>query len=178
MHDPITTGDAAGHHREAAPMTDTPPPAADLHAVLYVLITPDGELLTRVADGRAHPDQWGGVYQDLLWQAVAAAVDPHRRLVNGIALDHGLWARVADVSPAAAATIPDLYPPNPASWATLTALGAPAQPWHGTVAITGVEDTTDGLTTSLTRDQIDLITRTHQRAHRPHQDGRPGRRGR
>jgi hypothetical protein len=148
-------------------MTEAPPPADVAHPVSFVLLTHAGELLARSADGRAAPDEWGGLYQQTLWSAVAAAVDPHRGLVNGVALEHGLWARVADVSPEIAATMPELYPPNPVAWAMLTALGAPAHRWHGTVAVTGTEDD-DGLTAPLTGHQLDLIAHAHRRALRPH----------
>ena len=88
-----------------------------MHPISFVLLIPTGELLTRIADGHADPNEWGGFYQQTLWTAVAAVVDPNRRLVNGTALEHGLWARVADVSPEVAATMPALYPPNPAATA-------------------------------------------------------------
>ncbi|ONI92638.1 hypothetical protein ALI22I_02945 [Saccharothrix sp. ALI-22-I] len=146
-------------------LADTPPPAGP-GPVSFVLITPTGGLLTRGVDGHAVPDEWGALYQETLWAAVAAAVDPHRRLVNGIALEHGMRAKVADVSPDVAATMPELYPPNPLAWAMLTILGAPAGRWHGTVAITGREDE-DGLTAPLTDHQFGLIGHAHRQALRP-----------
>ncbi|MCE6995550.1 hypothetical protein LZG04_12165 [Saccharothrix sp. S26] len=174
--------DRAHHltHRAASPaprhatpaMTDAPPPPASSppdgpDRVTFALITPTGGLLTRTADGRAVPDEWGIPYQETLWAAVAAAVDPHRRLVNGLALDAGMRAKIADVSDAVAATMPELYPPNPPAWAMLTALGAPPGRWHGAVAITGTEDD-DGITAALTEHQLALIAEAHRQALRPH----------
>jgi hypothetical protein len=48
----------------------------------------------------------------------------------------------------------------------LTAVGAPAHCWHGTVAITGAEDD-HGLTTPLTDNQLALIAEAHCQALRP-----------
>ncbi|MFD0203327.1 MULTISPECIES: hypothetical protein [Saccharothrix] len=134
--------------------------------VLFVLLTPDGELLRRTADGQAVPDEWGGPYQSGLWTAVATVVDPYRRLANGVGLDAGMRAKVVDVSEAASASVVDRYPPNPTAWAVLTTLGAPAQRWCGTVAVVGTE-IDHGVTLSLTADQLGMIADARRQALRP-----------
>ncbi|MEO6082702.1 MAG: hypothetical protein ABIQ18_06310 [Umezawaea sp.] len=70
--------------------------------------------------------------------------------------------------------MPTLYPPNPAAWAMLTALGAPAHRWHGTVAITGAEDDR-GLTAPLTDHHLVLIAEAHRRPCDPAGDPHPSR---
>lgn len=74
--------------------------------------------------------------------AVHAEVDPHRGAVNGVALDAGLRAKVADAAMPDPMTPgpPEQYPPNPVASAMLTTLGhAPAR-WFGVIAIVGTEN--------------------------------------
>ncbi|SES00858.1 hypothetical protein SAMN05216188_11982 [Lentzea xinjiangensis] len=160
-------------------MTDHPDPvptvSSDPGGVLFVLVEPTGKLVRRRVSGRVVDDGWGGNFQPELWAAVAAAVDPHRGLVNGVALVEGMWAKVVDVSEDAAALLSDLYPPNPVAWTMLTALGHPARRWFGTIALLGTENE-DGVTASLTPDQLDLISMPTARPFNPASDphGAPG----
>lgn len=140
----------------------SPPPAP----VRFALVDVTGGLEIREADGEATPDGWGGVYQERLWAAVADAVDPQRRQVTSVALEHGLWARVVELPPAPGTQLYRLYPANPTSWAMVTALGGPDGQWRGPVAVTGTEDD-DGMTTSLTDDQVEVIAQAHRLARRP-----------
>ncbi|ONI91421.1 hypothetical protein ALI22I_08650 [Saccharothrix sp. ALI-22-I] len=64
-------------------------------------------------------------------------------------LEEGIRAKVVDASEDTAASLPELYPPNPVAWAMLTVLGHPARRWFGTTAPVGTEDE-DGITASLT----------------------------
>ncbi|NUT53496.1 MAG: hypothetical protein HOV94_40345 [Saccharothrix sp.] len=140
-----------------------PPPVP----VRFVLIDPAGTLEVREADGTAEPDDWGDLYQARLWAAVAEAVDPHRRQVTTVALEHNLWLRVVDLPPAPGPQLYRLYPANPTAWAMVTALGGPDGQWRGPVAITGAEDD-EGVSASLADHQLALVTDAHRRARRPH----------
>lgn len=138
--------------------------------VTYVVITPGGLLLVRTVDNRIEPDEWGTPYQESLWAAVRAEVDPHRGEVNGIGLAEGMRAKVADAAmgnPMSAGFglgPPALYPPNPVASAMLTTLGHPARPWWGTIVIVGREDQDEGVTASLTAEQHAAIAHAYRSA--------------
>jgi hypothetical protein len=124
------------------------------------VITPDSRLVVRVASGLASETEWGP-YQEQLWAAVHAVVDPHGGGVNGVALEGGMRAKVADA--AAAGSAPERYAPNPVASVVLASLGQPPAAWHGAVAIVGAEDE-QGLTASLTAQQLGLIDRAYRLA--------------
>ena len=84
-------------------------------------------------------------------------VDPYRGEVNGVALVWVMRAKVAD----AAHRLPRVYLPNPVASVMLTTLGCPLRSWGGTIAIVGREDD-EGITTSLTVEQLDLVTKVHR----------------
>jgi hypothetical protein len=127
--------------------------------VVYMVLTPDGALAVRKAPGEVGVDEWGTPYQHRLWAAVRGDVDPHRDAVNGVPLDGDLRAKVAD----AAKQLPEVYPPNPVASTVLTSLGCPPRARAGTIAIVGAEDD-DGITASLTADQLDAVATAHRLA--------------
>ncbi|HEX5116020.1 MAG TPA: hypothetical protein VFW65_12550 [Pseudonocardiaceae bacterium] len=128
-------------------------------AVTYMVISPTGTLVTRTVANRIRVDEWNTPYQATLWAAVHQDVDPGRGEVNGVALAHGMRAKVAD----AAEYEPRSYPPNPIARAVLTTLGQPPRRWAGTIAIVGGESE-HGITASLTAEQRDVISRAHRLA--------------
>jgi hypothetical protein len=132
----------------------------DQNLVLYVLVLPDGRLVARQAAGQCGliVDEYDPPYQAVLWSAVIRDVDPGRGQVNGIALDAGVRAKVAD----AADAMPELYPDNPIATAMLFIMGGPAQSRRGTVAIVAEEDPETGLTASLNEAQLSAIAQAHQ----------------
>jgi hypothetical protein len=141
------------------------PVTAPETVVTYVVITPAGELLTRTADGHVVVDEWDSPYQESLWSAVHFDVDPLRGEVNGVALDAGLRAKVADAAmpdPMRPGP-PEQYPPNPVASAMLTALGHAPVRWFGVIALVGTEDD-EGITASLTSEQLDIVARVHREA--------------
>ena len=120
----------------------------------FAVLTPDGRLVIHSAPGQAHDTEWGP-YQDDLWTAVRAEVDPHGGDLNGIELHGGMRAKLADA--AMARTAPVRYPPNLVASVVLAILGHPPKAWYaGAVAIVGTEND-QGLTTSLTAPQLELI---------------------
>ena len=121
--------------------------------VRFAVLTPNGRLVIRSAPGRARDTEWG-LYQDDLWAAVRAEVNPHGGDLNGIELPGGLRAKLADA--AMAGTAPARYIVNLVASVVLTSLGHPPRAWYGAVAIVGTEDE-HGLTTSLTGPQLELI---------------------
>ena len=88
-------------------------------------------------------------------------VDHYGGDINGIELKNGMRAKLADA--AMAGTTPGRYPPNPVASVVLASLGPPPRTWHGAVAIVGTEDE-QGLTTSLTTHQLELINRAYRLA--------------
>jgi hypothetical protein len=133
--------------------------------VAYVVVFPEGLLRVRHAAGgldllRDADDEDELPYQTRLWSAVAEDVDPHRRQVNGLALDANLRAKVVD----AADAMPDVYPVNPVATVMLIDLGGPRQTRHGTVAIVADENPETALTGSLTEKQLAIIVETHRSA--------------
>jgi hypothetical protein len=65
--------------------------APQAEQVRFAVLTPDGRLVIRSAPGQAHDTEWG-LYQDDLWAAVRAEVDPHGGDLNGIELHGGMRA--------------------------------------------------------------------------------------
>ena len=128
--------------------------------VRFAVLTPDGRLIIHSAPGRASDTEWGP-YQEQLWAAVRAEVDPHGGDINGIELHNGMRAKLADA--AMAATTPGHYLPNPVASVVLASLGPPPTARHGTVAIVGTEDD-QGRTTSLTTHQLELINHVYRLA--------------
>lgn len=143
-----------------------PLPAAMLgieqNTVLYVLLFPDGRLVVRQAAGGCGVivNEDDPPYQVVLWSTVIDEVDPNSGQVNGIALDGGVRAKVAD----AAEEMPEVYPDNPVAAAVLQSLGGPMQPRRGTVAIVAEEEPETGLTGSLSEEQLFVIAWTHRLA--------------
>jgi len=125
--------------------------------VTYVVITPGGALLVREVPGDVGVDDWGAPYQHDLWAAVRGDVDPCRGEVNGVALVSDMRAKVAD----AAHRLPRVYRPNPVASMMLMTLGCPPRSWGGTIAIVGREED-EGITTSLTAEQLDLVAKVHR----------------
>jgi hypothetical protein len=134
--------------------------APQARQVRFAVLTSDGRLVIRSAPGRAYDTQWG-LYQDDLWAAVRAGVDPHGGDLNGIELHASMRAKLADA--AMAGTAPARYPPNLVASVVLATLGQPPRAWYGAVAIVGTEDQ-QGLTTSLTGPQLELIHRAYRLA--------------
>lgn len=139
--------------------------APQAEEVRFAVLTPDGRLVIHSAPGQAHDTAWG-FYQDDLWAAVRAEVDPHGGDphdgdLNGIELHAGMRAKLADA--AMARTAPARYPPNLVASVVLAILGHPPKAWYGTVAIVGTEDE-QGLTASLTGPQLELINHAYQLA--------------
>jgi hypothetical protein len=129
--------------------------------VRFAVLTPDGRLVIRSAPGHARDTEWG-FYQDDLWAAVRAEVDPHGGDLNGIELHGGMRAKLADA--AMAHTAPTRYPPNQVASVVLAILGQPPKTWYaGAVAIVGTEDD-QGLTASLTGPQLELINHAYHLA--------------
>lgn len=129
--------------------------------VSFAVITPDGRLVVRAVSGHASDTEWGP-YQEQLWAAVHAVVDPHGGGVNGVKLAAGMRAKVADA--AVAGSAPEgRYPPNPIASLVLAYLGQPPEVWHGTIAIVGTEDE-QGVTASLTAQQLEAIDHAHHLA--------------
>jgi hypothetical protein len=128
--------------------------------VCFAVLTPDGRLAIRVAAGQASNTEWGP-YQEELWAAVRAEVDPYGGAINGIPLLSGMRAKLADA--AMADTASERYPPNPVASVVLTSLSSPPRAWHGTAAIVGTENER-GLTSSLTTHQLELINRAYHLA--------------
>ncbi len=125
----------------------------------YAVITPEGLLMVREAVGDTGPDEWGEPYQHELWTAVRDQVDPDGGAVNGVPLAGGMRAKVAD----AADHLPRVHPPNPVGSAVLISLSCAPRVWRGSIAIMG-EETDEGITTSLTADQLDTLAGAHRRA--------------
>jgi hypothetical protein len=133
--------------------------------VVYVVITPTGELLQQCADGRldptASPDD---PYQSKLWMAVGAtaAVPAAPLLVYGIAIPgQDMRAKMVD-SGEAEATHPGLYQPNPFATAVLFELGLKLpRIARGAVAILHEEDPDTGFTNSLSPVQLKAINAAH-----------------
>ena len=92
--------------------------------VRFAVLTPDGRLIIRLAPGRAHDTAWGP-YQDDLRAAVRAEVDPHGGEINGIELQGGMRAKLADA--AMAGTAPARYIPNLVASVVLASLGPSTQ---------------------------------------------------
>lgn len=90
----------------------------------FAVLTPDGRLIIRLAPGRAHDTAWGP-YQDDLRAAVRAEVDPHGGEINGIELQGGMRAKLADA--AMAGTAPARYIPNLVASVVLASLGPSTQ---------------------------------------------------
>jgi len=132
--------------------------------VRFVVLTPDGRLVICSAPGRARDTELG-LYQDDLWAAVRAEVDPHGGDLNGIELHGGMRAKLADA--AMARTAPARYRPNLVASVVLAILGHPPKARYGAVAIVGTEDD-HGLTASLTGPQLELINHTYQLATDTH----------
>lgn len=128
----------------------------------FAVLNAAGELGEHRADGTAVEDEWSH-YQDMLWTAVHDLVDPGRddKRVNGIELEHRMRAKAAEVVGEQSA----LYPPNAVATPMLTRLGAPERQWFGAIVIVA-EENEEGLTGSLTREQLDLIRAAHHQALR------------
>lgn len=143
------------------PPVDAEPSAPD-PVVTFVVLAAAGDLSEHQVDGTAVEDEWSH-YQDTLWTAVHDLVDPGRedKRVNGIELEHRMRAKTAEVVGEQAA----LYPPNAVATPMLTRLGAPERPWSGAIVIVA-EENEEGLTGSLTGEQLDLIRTVHQQALR------------
>lgn len=137
-------------------------PSAPDPAVTFVVLTAAGELGEHQVDGTAVEDEWSH-YQDTLWTAVHDLVDPGRedKRVNGIELEQRMRAKAAEVVGEQAA----LYPPNAVATPMLTRLGAPERKWFGSIAIVA-EENEEGLTGSLTGEQLNLIRTAHHQALR------------
>ncbi|MFD4254838.1 hypothetical protein [Amycolatopsis thermoflava] len=127
--------------------------------VSFVVIAPDGTLTVRRVENRVCLDEWDTPYQETLWAAVRREVDPHHCAVNGMPLQDDLRVKVADLAGQAL----DLYPSNLVASAVLTTLGHPPRYWFGTIVLVGAEDD-EGITASLTTDQMEIITKAHRLA--------------
>lgn len=144
---------------QAVDLTVLPP------TVNFVVIRPTGELEVLTADNLTvlDDDQEAPPYQASLWQAVRREVAVGDTLVTGAPLEHALRVKMVDVSEQAAPAVHDIYPPNTTAWTLLTLLGHKARKWIGTVVIVAEEDD-NGITPSLSEEQLAIITAAHERA--------------
>jgi hypothetical protein len=130
--------------------------------VIYVVITPDGELLQQCADGRPDPARdLDDPYQPALWGAVEEAVALGLSApVHGFPVPaQDMRAKMVDSE---AAEKSDLYRPNPFASAVLFILGLRLSSIAlGPVAIVHEEDPNTGFTGSLNPDQLKAISEAH-----------------
>lgn len=120
------------------------------------MLAPAGRLVVRWA--RPGPATSSGVPTKTLWAAVRAEVDPTAATSTALSCT-GACARTRRRGDSDAA--PTRYTPNLVGSVVLASLGRPARAWYGAVASVGTEDE-QGLTTSLTTYQLELIQRAYR----------------
>lgn len=144
--------------------------AGDVDEVVYVVITPDGELLELRADGRPDQADPEDPYQSALWTAVREAVAPNIEVdpdepvtIDGLPLPEQSM-RIKFVNPGNASRYPDLLRPNAFGGAVAHILGLRMkEDVCGRVAIVSEEDAESALTPSLSEQQLDAIRDAHKK---------------
>jgi hypothetical protein len=144
--------------------------AGGIDEVLYVVITPDGQLVEERADGRPDADDPDDPYQSALWAAVRQAVAPGIKhdpdepvMVDSLPLPEQTM-RIKFLHHTEAAQHPDLLRPNPYASAVVHILGLRLdKALGGRVAIMCEEDAETALTPSLSEQQLAAIRATHDK---------------
>jgi hypothetical protein len=136
----------------------------DVNDVVFVVITPAGELSEEWADGRpdAEDPDLEVPYQSALWAAVDAVVAPGGVGSCGVAVpEQDMRAKLVDAEVARSRGV--VFPPNPYASAVLTILGLQlAKSVCGTVVLVREEDAESGLTSSLREKQLEAIRDAHR----------------